>query len=141
MSETVLNPFAAFADFTYVMVEKIRARVEKKLCSLTAGDVYAVFGLGIALYMNCNVQIDVDSSIHGAKGLFRPGDWDIILIASQINRQQVFQDNVNTEIYGDLRHTAGGLRVERFGLGPASIGLHSVPYDVVTESGWTAGRE
>ena len=48
---------------------------------------------------------------------------------------------MNTEIYGDLRPTVGGLRVERFGLGPASIGLHGVAYDFVTESGWTSGFE
>ena len=73
VSETVFNPMAAFSDFTYVTVEKMRARVEKNPYSLTVGDVFAGFGPGIALNMNCNVQIDVDSSIQVAKKLFRPG--------------------------------------------------------------------
>lgn len=122
--------------FGYANLEKIRLRVEKPKYSMVFGDTYAAFGRGIALNLNRNVDIDVDTSIQGFKGVFRPGAWDVIVVAGQLNRQQVFQDNPNTEIVGDRRHAVAGVRVERFGLGPANIGGHVVTYDFVEHNGW-----
>lgn len=122
--------------FGYATLEKIRARVETDHYNLTFGDAYAAFGRGIALNMNRNVDIDIDTSIQGFKGLFRPGAWDVTLVAGQLNRQQVFQDNPNVALVGDRRHAVAGLRVERFGLGPANLGAHVVTYDFVSTPGW-----
>ena len=133
--------FSPLPGFSYATVEKLRAKYENPSMVLTIGDTYAAFGRGIALNANRNVDIDIDTSIQGAKALFRPGAWDITLVAGQLNRQQVFQDNVNTGIYGDFRHAVGGIRAERFGLGPANIGVHGVVYDFVEEQGWKAGFE
>jgi len=133
--------FSPLPGFSYATVEKIRARYEKPAVVFTVGDTYAAFGRGIALNLNRNVDIDIDTSIQGVKGLFRPGAWDITVVAGQLNRQQVFQDNVNGEIYGDLRHAVGGVRAERFGLGPMNIGAHGVAYDFVDEAGWKPGFE
>jgi hypothetical protein len=133
--------FSPLPDFSYATVEKLRGRYEKPSVVFTVGDTYAAFGRGIALNLNRNVDIDIDTSIQGVKGLFRPGAWDVTVVAGQLNRQQVFQDNVNGEIYGDLRHAVGGARVERFGLGPANIGAHGVAYDFVEETGWKPGFE
>ncbi len=71
--------------------------------------------------------------------MLRPGAWDITAVAGQVNRQQVFQDNPNIGISGDLRHTVAGLRLERFGLGPANLGAHGVVYNFVDEPGLDAG--
>ncbi len=141
VDDDIFNPMPGIS---YATVEKLRAKYEKPAVVLTLGDTYAAFGRGIALNVNRNVDIDLDTSIQGVKALFRPGAWDITAVAGQLNRQQVFQDNTNAPgalagVFGDFRHTVGGLRVERFGLGPANIGVHGVAYDFVDEHGWTAG--
>ena len=86
-----------------------------------------------------NVDIDIDTSIQGASAVFRPGAWDITAVVGQLNRQQVFQDNPNIGISIDNRHFVGGLRAERFGLGPANVGAHAVVYNFADDGGWTAG--
>lgn len=122
--------------FGYVTLEKIRARIEKDSYTLAFGDTYAAFGRGIALNLNRNVDIDIDTSVQGFKGVFRPGAWDVTVVAGQLNRQQVFQDNPNIELKGDRRHAVAGLRIERFGLGPANVGIHGAAYDFVDTFGW-----
>ncbi|NCG22059.1 MAG: hypothetical protein GWP91_23840 [Rhodobacterales bacterium] len=133
--------FSPLPGFAYANVEKIRLRLEQDDYSLSLGDVYAAFGRGLALNVNRNVDIDIDSSIQGAKMVYRPGPWDIIVVAGQLNRQQVLQYNPNGPIYGDRRHAVGGARVERFGLGPANLGAHVVAYDFVRDTGWIPGFE
>lgn len=122
--------------FGYATIEKIRARVETDHYNLTFGDAYAAFGRGVALNLNRNVDIDLDTSIQGFKGVFRPGAWDVTVVAGQLNRQQVFQDNPNVDLRGDRRHAVAGVRVERFGLGPANLGAHVATYDFVSTPGW-----
>lgn len=136
----VANFMPASTD-AYLNVEKVRLQYEKPLASIVLGDTYAAFGRGLALNINRNVDIDVDTSIQGAKTVIRPGPWDITAVAGQLNRQQVFQDNPNEEIFGDFRHAMGGLRVERFGLGPANLGVHGVLIDFVGTPGLEGGFE
>lgn len=136
-SEGLPNVFPGrTADTAYVNLEKLRATVEGDWGSFSLGDNYVAFGRGMSLNLNRNVDIDIDTSIQGSKAVFRPGAWDITLIAGQANRQQVYQDNPNILIEGDRRHLIAGARAERFGLGPANLGVHGVVYDFVQETGW-----
>lgn len=128
--------FAPLPGFSYANPEKVRLRYAGEGYTLQLGDSYAAFGRGIALNLNRNVDIDVDTSIQGGKLVARPGAWDLTLVAGQLNRQQVFQDNPNLDIPPDLRHTVVGARAERFGLGPANLGAHGVIYDFVREAGF-----
>ena len=73
--------------------------------------------------------------------LARPGAWDITALMGQLNRQQVFQDNPNMGIPQDRRHLVAGVRAERFGLGPANIGVHGVAYNFLKEPGLAASGE
>lgn len=125
----------------YVNPEKLRLRIERPGATWIVGDAYAAFGRGIALNLNRNVDIDVDTSIQGVKGVLRPGAWDVTVVAGQLNRQQVFQDNPNVGIGPDLRHGVMGVRAERFGLGPANVGAHAVAYDFVTRPGFSSFGE
>lgn len=134
----VPNVFGPDAD-AYVNLEKVKLTFEDRWGAVSLGDAYAAFGRGVALNLNRNVDIDIDTSIQGAKAVLRPGAWDITLVAGQANRQQVFQDNPNLNLSGDLRHTIAGLRLERFGLGPANLGAHGVVYDFADEPGIGAG--
>jgi hypothetical protein len=130
--------FSPMPGESYLNVEKLRYSREDKGLSINLGDSYTAFGRGIALNVNRNVDIDIDTSIQGVRAVFRPGTWDITAIIGQLNRQQVLQDNPNVELRGDFRHAVGGLRVERFGLGPANLGVHGVAYDFVSDAGLQA---
>lgn len=125
----------------YVTLEKLRVQYAKGDVEVSAGDFYAAFGRGIALNANRNVDIDLDTSIQGAKVLWRPGAWDVQAVIGQLNRQQVFQDNPNRDLTGDFRHTVAGVRVDRYGLGPVNLGAHGVVYDFTQDAGWRAGFE
>ncbi len=125
----------------FINLEKLRFSYEKGPIRLTIGDTYAAFGRGIALNLNRNVDIDVDTSLQGIDFVWTPGAWDVQVILGQLNRQQVFQDNPNRDLLGDRRHTVGGIRVARYGLGPANIGAHGVVYDFVKDEGLKAGFE
>ncbi|HHO50682.1 MAG TPA: hypothetical protein ENK18_07345, partial [Deltaproteobacteria bacterium] len=138
LDPAVPNVFGADTD-AYVNLEKVKLAFEERWGVVALGDAYAAFGRGVALNLNRNVDIDIDTSIQGAKAVLRPGAWDITLVAGQLNRQQVFQDNPNLDLYGDLRHSLGGVRLERFGLGPANLGAHGVVYDFVDTPGIGAG--
>jgi hypothetical protein len=135
------DTFNPMPGSSYINPEKLRLTWETDDATLVFGDSYGAFGRGGALNINRNVDIDIDTSIQGVKAVLRPGAWDITLIAGQLNRQQVAQDNPNLGITGDVRHAMGGIRAERFGLGPANIGAHAVAYKFATEPGFTTGFE
>jgi len=128
----------------YLNIEKFRATYEDDWGLITAGDFYAAFGRGIVLNLNRNVDIDLDTSIQGAKAFLRPGAWDIQIVAGQVNRQQVFQDNPNSNglgISGDLRHAVGGVSVARYGLGPANLSAHGAVYNFTRVPGFKGAFE
>lgn len=124
---------------SYANPEKLWLRYESPLATVVLGDFYAAFGRGIALNVNRNTNIDIDTSIQGVKAVIRPGAWDLTVLAGQLNRQQVYQDNPNLAISRDRRHAVAGVRLERYGLGPANLGAHAVVYDYVDEPGWKGG--
>lgn len=136
----VSNPFGdrdnRTQDRFYMNPEKLAVSWTGDDVDVTIGDFYAAFGIGSSLNLNRNVDNDVDTSIQGAKVVARPGDWQITGVVGTLNNQQVFQDNPNPSLLdGDRRHLVAGVRVERFALGPADIGIHGVSYDFVSDKG------
>lgn len=138
LSQEIQSPFGKGAD-VYANVEKVALTYDGPGLQVQVGDFYAAFGRGVALNLNRNVDIDIDTSIQGLKLVAKPGNWDLTAIFGQLNRQQVFQDNPNLDLRGDLRHTVVALRAERFGLGPANIGFHGVSYDFANDIGLKGG--
>jgi hypothetical protein len=134
-----MNGWGVVSRNLFVTLEKLRLEYEAPKLKLTVGDAYAAFGRGMALNLNRNVDIDLDTSLQGVEAIAHLGAWDVTALFGQANRQQVFQDNPNRGLAGDRRHMIGGLRIERFGLGPASLGAHGVVYNFVDETGWTEG--
>ena len=134
LPECVSSPLG---EYFYVNPEKIAANYKSDNVEVAVGDFYAAFGYGAALNLNRNVDIDIDTSIQGARVTAKPGDWSITGLAGTANRQQVFADNQNVgTLEGDLRHLIGGVRVERFGLGPADLGIHGVAFDFTQTYGF-----
>lgn len=138
LDSRVFNPFpgSSYANF-----EKVRVKWEKQGAAVEFGDTYAAFGRGLALNVNRNVDIDIDTSIQGVRGLFRPGMWDITVLAGTMNRQQVFQDNPNLSSRPDVRHLVAGVSAVRYGVGPANIGAHATMFDFVTATGFAGMGE
>ncbi len=134
-----LKGWDLFSRNVFINMEKLRAGYTGKNISVELGDSYLAFGRGLSLAVQRNVEIDIDTSIQGVKVQARPGLWDITGFAGQLNRQQVLQDNRNDGLFGDRRHTVGGVRIERYGLGPVNLGAHGVVYNFVTDEGWRSG--
>lgn len=118
----------AGAPDTYANVEKVQFTRKLPSGDLTVGDFYAAFGRGLALNVNRNVDIDIDTSIQGLKLALREGDWDLTVLAGQLNRQQVWQENPNIGLRPDFRHSVAGVSAVRYGLGPANLGAHAVAW-------------
>ena len=125
-------------DF-YANPEKLYLSRKTGNLNIRIGDFYEAFGYGAALNVNRNVDIDIDTSIQGARVFWQPGAWDVTALAGQLNRQQVFQDNPNINLRGDFRHFVAGAQVKRYGLGPLNLGAHAVTYNFVSEAGMLAG--
>lgn len=94
------------------------------------GDGYASFGRGLALNLVKNTDIDVDTSIRGVNTRLSKGDWDLQVVGGLSNEQQVLQDNPNRSIQGNRHHLITGVRVDRWGLGPANLGVHAVAVEL-----------
>lgn len=125
--------------FSYINLEKFAISRKGGDLDITFGDFYAAFGRGGTLNLNRNVDIDIDTSIQGLKAVYRPGEYTITGLVGHLNRQQVFQDNPNILIGPDRRHAIAGLSIERYGVGPATVALHGVAVDYVTQDGFAAG--
>ena len=118
----VQSPF----DDAYFLIEKMFVSKRWDTVELTVGDAYASFGRGLALNIVKNTDIDVDTSIRGAKGVFRSGDFDLTAVSGITNQQQISQENPNVAIAPNVDHMVAGGRVEWFG--PLSLGAHAVAY-------------
>ena len=134
-----LNSF--WPGFSYVSPEKFQLKWSKGATTLVFGDFYAAFGRGGALNLNRNVDIDIDTSIQGLRYEWKGARTEVSLLAGQLNRQQVFQDNPNQALAGDRRHSLIGGRAVLYGVGPMNFGVHSTVLDYVEEPGWKAGFE
>ncbi len=116
---------SAFDD-SYFLIEKMFVSKKWDTVELTVGDAYASFGRGLALNIVKNTDIDVDTSIRGAKGIFRSGDFDLTAISGITNQQQISQENPNVAIAPNVDHMIAGARAEWFG--PVNLGAHAVAY-------------
>ncbi len=112
----------------YANVEKFWWTNRFDRATVQLGDSYTSFGRGLALNLVRNTDIDVDTSIRGARVTYKSGDWALTGVSGLTNPQQVLQDNPNVRIEKDRGHMITGVRVERYGLGPASLGAHAVGY-------------
>jgi hypothetical protein len=121
-TDAIQAPF----DDAYFLVEKLFVKKKWNQVELTLGDGYASFGRGIALNIVKNTDIDVDTSIRGAKGVFRLGDVDLTTVTGITNQQQISQDNPNLAISPNTAHMVTGVRAEWFG--PVTLGAHGVVY-------------
>lgn len=111
-----------------LQVEKLSGTYTWQGGEVSVGDTYASFGRGIALNIKKNTDIDIDTSVRGARGVFRLGAQDVTLVTGLSNRQQISQDQPNLGIFKDVPHMVSGVRLDRYGLGPADLGLHGVVY-------------
>jgi hypothetical protein len=102
-------------DDGYFLIEKIFVKKRFDVVELTVGDTYGSFGRGMALNIIKNTDLDVDTSIRGAKGVFRLGDFDVTAITGITNQQQVSQENANVAIGPNVDHMVAGARGEWFG--------------------------
>jgi hypothetical protein len=120
----------------YVLLEKWTFTKKWRPLELSIGDVYASFGRGIALNLVKNTDIDIDTSIRGAKAVVRAGDVEATLVSGITNRQQISQDNPNEQIRADVHHMVTGFDLEHYALGPIQAGVHGVAY-VFGRDDWT----
>lgn len=110
----------------YFVLEKAFGEVRGSRGSATLGDSYVSFGRGLALNLVKNTEIDVDTSLRGARGVLHAGSWDVTAATGWTNPQQIALENPNEALQPGLRHGVHALRVERWGIGPFNLGLHGV---------------
>lgn len=90
---------------------------------LTVGDAYGSFGRGIALNVVKNTDIDVDTSLRGARLGISKGDIDATLISGLTNTQTINQDNPNKGITRPVTDMVTGAQLTHYGLGPIQAGV------------------
>jgi hypothetical protein len=112
----------------YLGLEKLYLRNKGEHLEVNLGDGYVSFGRGISLNLVRNTDIDLDTSLRGARAVVRSGNWDLTGVTGLTNPQQIQLDNRNVGIQGDNKHMISGLRAERFGLGAFNLGVHGVVY-------------
>jgi len=120
--EDVLSPF----DDAYFLMEKMFIRKSWDNWELTVGDTYASFGRGMALNIVKNTDIDVDTSIRGAKSIVQAGKTELSFVSGLTNQQQVSLEYPNFAIGTDTSHMVAGARAEY--LGGIAVGAHAVTY-------------
>ena len=111
-------------------LEKITVSRTWDSMSLDAGDTYASFGRGIALNLVKNTNIDIDTSLRGAKvGVFA-GDLEFEVVSGLTNTQDISQDNPNATLVidQDAVNMVTGARLDHYGIGPVHAGVHGVVY-------------
>lgn len=124
LSSSVDSPF----EDGLVEIEKLFLSTRSRRIELTLGDGYASFGRGIALNMKKNTDIDLDTSIRGARAMVRVDRTDLTVVSGITNAQQISQDQPNLGIERDLSNMVTGLRVEQHEVGPLTLGAHGVAY-------------
>ena len=120
--EGVLSPF----DDAYFLAEKMFIKRNFDTWELTVGDTYASFGRGMALNIVKNTDIDVDTSIRGAKAKVRAGKTDLSFVTGLTNQQQVSLEYPNFAIGKNTAHMVSGARAEYFDR--VGVGAHAVVY-------------
>lgn len=111
-----------------IQVEKLGAQYRWRSGEVALGDNYASFGRGIALNIKKNTDIDIDTSIRGARAVLRRNNTSLTAVTGLSNRQQISQDQPNIGIFKDVQHMVSGARLDQHGVGPADLGAHGVVY-------------
>lgn len=111
---------------TYATLEKASLEVRGATGSAMLGDSYLSFGRGLAINLVKNTELDVDTSLRGARGVLHLGQWDLTAASGWTNTQQIALENPNEAIPAGLRHAVHGVRVDGYGLGPLNVGAHGV---------------
>jgi len=123
--EGVLSPF----DDAYFLIEKLSVKRTFDGWEVTVGDTYASFGRGMALNIVKNTDIDVDTSIRGAKTIVHAGKTDLSFVTGLTNQQQVSMEYPNFAIDSNTSHMVTGARAEYFDT--FGVGAHAVAYRFV----------
>ncbi|MEE2751630.1 MAG: hypothetical protein VX519_09370 [Myxococcota bacterium] len=112
----------------YVNLEKIWVKRSTPWGTVQVGDTYASFGRGLALNLVRNTDVDIDTTLRGFRTSVEHGDFELTAVGGLTNQQQVQQDNPNYLLRANRHTLIAGLRADRYGLGPASLGVHGVAY-------------
>ncbi len=132
--ELVGDDLLSFEPDAYVNVEKTWLARDGTNGGLQIGDGYSSFGRGIVLNLRRNTDIDIDTSVRGLRWNLLANDWEVTLLTGLTNPQQVQQENPNLRLSPDRHNMVSGARVDRYGLGLFSLGLHGVAYSFVRET-------
>lgn len=120
----VRDDFVSPWDDSLIVAEKLWMTRTWDGVQVTVGDSYTSFGRGIALNAVKNTDIDVDTSIRGARIGVSKGDIDATLVSGLTNTQQIAQDNPNVGITAPVTDMVSGAQLTHYGLGPIQAGVH-----------------
>ncbi len=115
-------------DDALFQLEKVSVLGRAKVGTLTLGDSYASYGRGIAVNLNKNTDIDLDTSMRGVTGMVHVGQADLTGFTGVTNPQQIALENPNTGLHVGRAHVVSGARADIYGLGPINLGAHGVMY-------------
>jgi len=115
-------------DDALVVSEKMFLTKSWDGVEVTVGDVYGSFGRGIALNIVKNTDIDVDTSMRGARLKVSSGDIDITALSGLTNVQQISQDNPNQGIERGVADMVSGMQIAHYGLGPFQGTAHGAMF-------------
>ena len=115
-------------DDALFQLEKMSVVARSQRGAVTLGDFYASYGRGIAVNLNKNTDIDIDTSMRGVSGVLHVGSLDATAFTGVTNPQQVALENPNVGLHLGRQHAVSGVRADFFGLGPLNVGAHGVVY-------------
>ncbi len=121
-------------DDALFQLEKVTAVLRSDVGVLTIGDSYAAFGRGIAVNLNKNTDIDIDTSLRGVSGVGHFGRVDVTVLTGVTNPQQIALENPNVGLHLGRQHAVTGAQANVFGLGPVNLGAHGVMYQFAREA-------
>lgn len=117
-------------EMTSVNLEKVWFTVDAGPVEIGLGDQYMSVGRGLALNLVKNTDIDVDTTLRGARANTTLGMWDLAVITGLTNQQQIQQDNPNRQLRPSVHNLVNAVRVDRYGVGPFNLGAHGVTYNL-----------
>ena len=117
-------------EMSSVNLEKTWLTVNAGPVEIGLGDQYMSVGRGLALNLVKNTDIDVDTTVLGARLNSTVGMWDLAFISGLTNQQQIQQDNPNRQLRPSVHNLVNAVRVDRYGVGPFNLGAHAVSYNM-----------
>lgn len=110
----------------FFTLEKLTLRSRGRLGTVELGDSYTAVGRGIALNLVKNTDIDIDTSLRGARADVAAGAFQVVAATGLANPQQVRLENPNVGMLPDLPHVVSAVRADLFD--PVRAGVHGVVY-------------